>query len=116
MKALRVILAFLAGFTLAIAPAMKFIRYTHHNALNPASVQYIAIAAIFGVVFSLIGGFVSARIAPQQAHRVGDAIMYVILACACWNLYVSPGRDHWFTFIAILLMPPSVYFGNRLAA
>jgi len=38
------------------------------------------------------------------------------LASACWNLYISPGRDHWFTFIAILLMTPAVYLGNRSAA
>jgi RsiW-degrading membrane proteinase PrsW (M82 family) len=116
MKILRSILAFLVGFTVAIAPAMKFIRYTHHNALNPAPVGYIVIAAAFGVVFSLLGGFLSARIAPSNAHHVGDAIMYVILACACWSLWVSPGRDHWFLFIAILLMTPAVYIGNRLAS
>lgn len=25
-------------------------------------------------------------------------------------------RDHWFQFVALLLMVPSVYLGNRLAA
>jgi hypothetical protein len=116
MNKLRAILAFLVGFIVAIAPAMKFIRYTHQNALDSASLQYIVIAAVLGVVFSLAGGFLSARIAPANAHGVGDAIMFVILAFACWNLYISPGRDHWFTFIAILLMTPSVYIGNRSAA
>ena len=28
----------------------------------------------------------------------------------------SPGRDHWFQFIGILLMTPSVYLGNRIAS
>lgn len=116
MKALRAILAFLAGSTLALAPAMKFIRYTHHNALAPATAGYIAIAAALAVVFSLIGGFAAARIAPQNAHGAGDAIVFLILAASCWSLYQSPGRDHWFQFIAILLMTPSIYIGNRLAA
>src|SRR5580698_7497358 len=116
MKALRTILAFLAGSTLALAPAMKFIRYTHHNALAPASPGYIAIAAALGVIFSLIGGYAAARIAPQNAHGAGDTIVFFILACACWSLYISPGRDHWFVFIAILLMTPSVYIGNRIAS
>jgi hypothetical protein len=112
MKTLRTILAFLAGSTLALAPAMKFIRYTHHNALAPASPGYIAIAAVLAVVFSLVGGFAAAR----NAHGAGDAIVFFILACTCFSLYNSPGRDHWFQFIALLLMVPSVYLGNRLAA
>jgi len=116
MSKLRAILAFLVGSTLALAPAMKFIRYTHHNALDSAPLCYIAIAAALGVAFSLAGGFVAAKIAPHCAHGVGDSIMFLILAAACWNLYISPGRDHWFTFIAILLMTPSVYLGNRSAA
>jgi len=116
MKTLRAILAFLAGSTLALAPAMKFIRYTHHNALAPAPASYIAIAAALGVVFSLIGGYAAARIAPQTPHGAGDAIVFFILGCACWSLYISPGRDHWFVFIGILLMTPSVYLGNRLAS
>jgi hypothetical protein len=116
MKALRTILAFLAGSTLALAPAMKFIRYTHHNALAPASPGYIAIAAVLAVVFSLIGGYVAACIAPRNAHGAGDAIVFFILACTCFSLYNSPGRDHWFQFIALLLMVPSVYLGNRLAS
>jgi hypothetical protein len=116
MKTLRAILAFLAGSTLALAPAMKFIRYTHHNALDTAPAGYIAIAAILGVVFSVLGGYVAARIAPQNAHGAGDAIIFFILACTCLSLYNSPGRDHWFQFVALLLMTPSVYLGNRLAA
>jgi len=116
MKTLRAILAFLAGSTLALAPAMKFIRYTHHNALAPAPPGYIAIAAVLGVVFSLLGGYVAARIAPQTPEGAGDAIIFFILACACWSLYQSPGRDHWFQFLAILLMTPSVYIGNRIAS
>jgi hypothetical protein len=116
MKALRAILAFLAGSTLALAPAMKFIRYTHHNALAPASPGYIAVAAVLAVVFSLIGGYAAARIAPQNAHGAGDAIIFLILAASCWSLYQSPGRDHWFQFIALLLMAPSVYLGNRIAS
>jgi hypothetical protein len=116
MKILRTILAFLVGSTLALAPAMKFIRYTNHNALAPASPGYIAIAAVLGVVFSLIGGYAAARIAPQNAHGAGDSIVFFILACTCFSLYNSPGRDHWFQFVAILLMTPSVYIGNRVAA
>jgi len=116
MKAIRAILAFLAGSTLALAPAMKFIRYTHHNALSSASPGYIAIVALLGVVFSLIGGYAAARIAPQNAHGAGDAIVFFILACTCFSLYNSPGRDHWFQFVALLLMVPSVYLGNRMAA
>jgi hypothetical protein len=116
MKILRVILAFLVGSTLALAPAMKFIRYTHHNALAPAPIGYIAIAAILAVVFSFLGGYVSARIAPQNADGAGDAICFFILICTCLSLYNSPGRDHWFQFIALLLMTPSVYIGNRIAS
>src|ERR1700761_8297900 len=101
MKTLRAILAFLIGSTLALAPAMKFIRYTHHNALAPAPASYIAIAAVLGVVFSVIGGYAAARIAPQTPHGAGDAIMFFILACACWSLWQSPGREHWLQFIAI---------------
>jgi len=116
MKILRAILAFLAGSTLALAPAMKFVRYTHHNALDPAPVGYIAIAAILGVVFSLLGGFVAARIAPQTSHGAADAIIFFILVCACWSLWQSPGREHWLQIIAIILMTPAVYIGNRLAS
>jgi hypothetical protein len=116
MKIIRAILAFLIGSTLALAPAMKFIRYTHHNALAPAPAGYIAIAAALGVIFSLIGGYAAARIAPQNAHGAGDAIVFLILLASCWSLYQSPGRDHWFQFIALLLMTPSVYLGNRIAS
>ncbi len=116
MKILRAILAFLVGSTLALAPAMKFIRYTHHNALDTAPAGYIAIAAALGVVFSLIGGYAAARIAPGNAHGAGDAIVFFILVCTCFSLYNSPGRDHWFQFVALLLMTPSIYIGNRVAA
>ena len=116
MKTLRAILAFLAGSTLALAPAMKFIRYTHHNALDSAPASYIAIAAILGVVFSFLGGYAAARIAPQNAHGAGDAICFFILVCTCLSLYNSPGRDHWFQFIGILLMTPAIYLGNRIAS
>jgi len=115
MNTLRSILAFLVGSTFALAPAMKFIRYTHHNALDPAPPSYIAVAALLAVIFSLLGGYIAARIAPHSPRGVADAIIFFILICACISLWNSPGRDHWFQFIGILLMTPSVYIGNRLA-
>jgi hypothetical protein len=115
MKTFRAILAFLVGFPLAITPAIRFTRYTHHNPFEPASAHYIAAVAVIGVISSLLGGYVAAKIAPQTPHGSGDAIIFVLLAFICWSLWQSPGREHWSLFIAILLMAPSVYIGNRLA-
>jgi hypothetical protein len=117
MHTLRAIAGTLIGYLIsAISSIAWFFTITHRDPTIPASPVYIGISTLFGVVFSVIGGFIGAAIAHGSERNVGPAIAFVTALVAAWSWWESPGYAHWAQAVAVAFMAPAAIFGSRLFA
>lgn len=76
----------------------------------------LALAFVYRTLFTILGGYVTARLAPQKPmkHAIILGLVGMVVgtlgAIAAWDL--SP---HWYPIALVVAALPSTWFGGKLA-
>jgi hypothetical protein len=114
---LRSIVAVLLGYALFAISAFALFRVTGHDPHAPASVAFMLVAVIEGVVFASAGGYVAAWIAGRRplAHAVAMAVVLAVGAAASLAATLGHGAV-WTQVTALVFMAPAAVIGGRMRA
>lgn len=76
------------------------------------SLKLLPIYLVFGLIFTAIGGFVAAKISIEDKVFNATLVGFVGIIFA---LILKGSSPDWYTLFSCILMPPSAYFGGKVA-
>ncbi len=110
MRLLRRTIAVFVGYMIFAVSAGLLFKLSGHNPHATASLMFMIISTVYGMVFAALGGFVATKLSGS-AQAVGA----LIALGAAASLVMSPSTDaKWSQLSAILFMAPSAVFGGAL--
>lgn len=102
----------LAGYLISCVSSILLFRVGHIPPHQPASTGVQWFAAVYGIVFAVVGAAVGASFSRKNALGIGAAIALTIGVVALRSWYGAPDQSHWTQVIAIFLMAPAAQFGS----
>jgi len=113
LRALRSIAAVLAGYLVfAVSAYLLFVLFDQppHEA---APFWFMVTAAVIGMFFAFIGGYVAAYLAGRYPRAHGIAVAGVLALGAAVSLVATLGKGAiWSQVAALVLMAPSAVLGG----
>jgi hypothetical protein len=106
---LRSIVAVLVGYTLFAVSAFALFRVTGHDAHAPASLAFMLVTILEGVVFASAGGYLAGWIAGGQPVAHAFAVAVVIAAGAVASLVATLGHGAVWTQVAALAFGAGIH-------
>lgn len=109
----RSIIAVLLGYAIFAVSSFALFRVTGHDPHAPASVTFMMVTVVEGIVFASAGGYVAAWIAGRRpvAHAVAVAVLLALGAAASLAATLGHGAV-WTQVTALLFMAPSAVVGG----
>ena len=110
---LRSIVAVVIGYALFAVTSFALFRVTGHDPHAPASVAFMLVTVVEGIVFASAGGYIAAWIAGRKpvAHAVAVALLLAIGAAASLAATLGHGAV-WTQVAALAFMAPSAVLGG----
>ena len=115
MKALRSVLAVLAGYLIFAACSLALFLFSGHDPYAPAPLTFKAFVIGFGIVLAAVGGFVASTIAGRNPLAHGATLGFLIALIAAISLRaLPPGGQGWTQISALVAMAPAAVLGSAL--
>jgi hypothetical protein len=114
---IRSIAAVIAGYIVFGASAQLLFQISGQDPHAPASAGFKIASVIWGVVFALIGGWLTARIAVRRPATHAAILAGLIALSACVSLVFRGAGDTavWSQVAAVALMAPAAWIGGAVA-
>jgi hypothetical protein len=112
---LRLISGVILGYLVFALSALALFRLTNHPPHEPASIAFMAVSVVYGILFAVLAGWVAAGIAGRR-DLLAAKIVAVILALGAvvsMNSITNTGFP-WTQVSALFLMAPAVVLGGML--
>ena len=115
MTMLRSIGAVVAGYLVVGISSVLFFRLSGRDPHAPAPAAFMIVSAIYGFLFSILAGYLAARIAGRL-----ELLHAAVLAClaaliALLSLFADLGRGAvWSEIVVLLFMAPAVMLGGMI--
>jgi hypothetical protein len=118
--------AVLAGIIVGVALTLATDAVLHATSIFPPIGQpamrdsLFLLATAYRLVFSIVGSFITARLAPDRPMRhalIGGAIgvvVSIIGAVATWN-HQPPLGPHWYPLALVVTALPCAWLGGKFA-
>lgn len=116
MIVFRASLAALLGAIVALSLYLLwFFQITHHDhPWDGATTRFMLVTGVVAAIVGLLGGYLSAILAPHTPHGAADATAALIAIAAIFADRHTPGQHHWAQLIALLVATPAAYAAGRL--
>lgn len=114
---LRSVAAVLMGYLLFAISAFAFFRLSGHEPHAPAAVAFMIASVLYGLFFSVLGGYVAAAVAGEGKYEIEHAfaVATLIAAIGAASLIAeSPAESKWTQLSAILIVAPAAIVGGYL--
>ena len=112
---LRSIGAVVAGYFVFGASAALLFQLSGQAPHQAAPVSFMAASVIWGAVFALVGGWLTARVAGRHPGAHAAALAGVIALGATVSLVARWNDARWSQIAAIAIMAPCAWFGGLLS-
>ncbi len=116
MTTLRIVLGAIVGYMLSLMGSLVWFSGTHHRAIGPAPVAYMLGTAVFGIIVSILCGYIASWIGASR--RSGYAVAVLILLATIAGLLAGWGHitlaGSWASWVSLVLMAPTAYAGAKL--
>jgi hypothetical protein len=113
MAIVRSVIAVVAGYLIFAASAVALFKLSGQDPHAPASIGFMVLSIVYGIVFAALGGFVTAWLAKRYEFEHGLAVASVIAAIGAASLLTSAGNGaKWTQLAALLVMAPSALAGG----
>jgi hypothetical protein len=110
---MRAFLAVVVGYLIFAGSAVLFFQLSQVDPHSPAPRGFEALTVTYGLVFALLGGFVTGKIAQRTDLGCGIALALVIALGATVSMIARPGGGAlWTQTAALLLFAPASVAGD----
>jgi hypothetical protein len=99
------ILGVLAGYTVYVVTSLALFKIAGRDPHQEASIPFIILTAIYGMIFSFVSGAIARMIAKTKALTVNYILALIIACFALFSLIKSEGA-HWTQILSIVLFAP----------
>ena len=114
---MRSVLAVIAGYLIFAVCSFALFRFSGHDPHADASLSFKVITVLCGMLFALVGGYVTSKLAPQKPSAHGIALAILMAIFAGISMFTMPPKGKaWTQLSAIFLMAPAAFLGSALAA
>jgi hypothetical protein len=116
MTALRSIAAVAAGYIVFAASAALLFQLSGTDPHAPASLAFKVASIIWGIVFALIAGWLTGRIAARRQATHAAVLAALIALGALVSLILRTGHDSiWSQLAALVFLVPATWIGGVIA-
>ena len=112
---LRSIGAVAAGYIVFGASAFLLFQLSGTDPHQPAPIGFKIASVIWGCVFALVAGWLTARVAGPRPVMHAAILAGVIALGALVSIVARPGDAMWPQIAALVLMAPSAWLGGVLS-
>lgn len=114
---MRSFLAAVAGYLVFGVSAVAMFQISGVDPHQQPGVGFMVGSTIYGVVFAIAGGYVSAAIVARKQLMHAGIVAAIIAVLALISIFAQPGLPtYWSQIAAIVFMTPSAVFGGWLRA
>lgn len=112
---LRSVAAVIIGYLLFALSVSAFFQLSGHDPHAPAGILFMAGSILYGLFFSVLGGYVAALVAGKFEIEHSFAVATLIAAIGAASLIAeSPADAEWTQLSAILIIAPAAILGGYL--
>jgi hypothetical protein len=113
---LRSIGAVAAGYFIFAASGLLLFQLAGRDPHQAAPLTFKTAAIIWGCVFALVAGWLTARIVPRRPATHAAILAALIATGALVSIVFSPPGVIWSQVSALVCMAPCAWLGGRIAA
>lgn len=114
---LRSVAAVLMGYLLFALSAAAFFAFSGHDPQASASVAFMTAGILYGLFFSILGGYVAAAVAGAGKYEIEHAFAVATLIAAIGAAALiaeSPTESRWTQLSLVLIIAPAAVLGGYL--
>jgi hypothetical protein len=111
---IRSVAAVVAGYVVFAASAALLFQLSGVDPHAPSSATFKIGSIIWGVVFALVAGWLTARVAARRPGTHAAILAALIAAGALISLLASSSEATWSQLAALLFMSPAAWLGGVL--
>lgn len=112
---LRSIGAVAAGYVVFASSGLLLFQLSGRDPHQPAPLTFQVATIIWGCVFALVAGWLTARIAAKRPSTHAAIVAALIALGAGVSLITSPPGATWSQISALIVMAPCAWIGGRIA-
>jgi len=117
MKVARRVLGVIVGYAIFAVSAVLLFQLTRRNPHAEQPTMFMAGSVIYGIMFAIAGGYVSAVLGGGSARVQAGAVGVAIALGATVSLLAGPSASSaWSRVAALLLMAPAAAIGGIIRA
>jgi hypothetical protein len=111
---MRTVIGVVVGYIVFGAASVMLFIVSEHRPHDPATVPFMFVATIYGMVAALVGGLIATAISGRPDGRAGAIVAVVIAIGAVISMFTVPaGGQRWSMVAAIVLMAPMAWLGGK---
>lgn len=104
-------LSIVAGYAVFVVTSLALFRFSGQKPHAEATLGFMILAAIYGVVFSFIAGLVTQLVSGRKDVRLNYILAFILAGFAAFSMIKSEG-NHWTQILAILIFAPASVLGG----
>ena len=104
-------IAIITGYAIFVLTSLLLFNLSKHNAHAPATIRFQIFTAVYGIVFSILSGFVSQLIANKKNLSINYGLAILIAGFATFSFFKADG-SHWTQLLAIFIFAPISILGG----
>jgi hypothetical protein len=113
---IRSTVAVIVGYVVFAMSAAILFKVTHQDPHASASIQFVVVSTVYGMLFAALAGFIAVRTSSTHSIAHAIAVAVLIAAAAVASLVGAPGAGaRWSQLSALLLMSPAAVAGGALS-
>jgi hypothetical protein len=112
---LRSVGAVAAGYLMFGLPAALLFQLSGHDPHAPASVGFEVASIVWGAVFALVAGWLTARVAGRRPATHAAVVAALIAAGALVSIAADRSHAIWSQVSALAVMAPCAWVGGLIS-
>jgi hypothetical protein len=108
---MRNVLSVIAGYALFAVTAVLWFSLTNHPPHRAASARFELATLAYGLLFALLGGFVTQWIASRDSMTVNFILAALMIVLALISSLTSGGA-HWTQYMTMFIFAPASLVGG----
>ncbi|RDC55507.1 hypothetical protein DU508_14565 [Pedobacter chinensis] len=108
---IRKILGLIAGYFVFVITSLALFKASGNNPHADPTNIFVIFTAIYGILFSIVSGFVTQLIAKTKSLNINYILALIIAGFAAFSLFKSTG-NHWTQILAIFIFAPVSILGG----
>ncbi|MEO5893296.1 MAG: hypothetical protein ABIQ31_23800 [Ferruginibacter sp.] len=105
------IIGVIVGYAIFVISALALFKVSKHDPHADPTIIFAILTAVYGAVFSFIGGFAAQLVAGTANLKINYILAFIIAGFATFSFFKTAG-NHWTQVLAIFIFAPMSIFGG----